>query len=139
MNQLPPSRVLIAFYVFCTILAITVLVYLLRGFGLLGFIPGAVIWVLILLSIATGIISGVQRTRGRYWLQDSEFKNKHILISNLSCWKSWWQQFQIGKVFALFQQSANFLKLMIFPFWHEETGISAPFGVANLASRVSNS
>jgi len=66
MNQLPPSRVLIAFYVFCTILAITVLVYLLRGFGLLGFIPGAVIWVLILLSIATGIISGVQRTRGRY-------------------------------------------------------------------------
>ncbi len=63
MNQPPPSRALIAFYIFATILSITILVYLLRGFGILGFIPGAVIWVLILLSIATGIISGVQRTR----------------------------------------------------------------------------
>ena len=66
MNQPPPSRVLVSFYVFVAILSIAILVYLLRGFGVLGFMPGAVIWVLILLSIAAGIISGVQRTRGRY-------------------------------------------------------------------------
>ena len=59
MTPSPPSETLIVTYVF----AVTVVVYLLRGFGVLTFLPGAVLWVLILLSIATGLIYGVQKTR----------------------------------------------------------------------------
>ena len=40
--------------------------YLLRGFGILSFLPGVVLWILILLSIATGLASAIQRTKGRY-------------------------------------------------------------------------
>ena len=59
----PPSETLIVTYVFAVTVVVTVVVYLLRGFGLLTFLPGAVLWVLILLSIATGLVYGVQKTR----------------------------------------------------------------------------
>jgi beta-lactamase regulating signal transducer with metallopeptidase domain len=61
----PPSETLIFAYIFAITLAITIVVYVLRGFGISGFtaLPGAVIWLLILLSIATGLIYGVQKTR----------------------------------------------------------------------------
>ncbi|MCT7950157.1 hypothetical protein NG798_10200 [Ancylothrix sp. C2] len=52
--------------IFATLLGLTVLLWLLRGFGILTFFPGSVLWVLILLSIATGIISNLQSRRGRY-------------------------------------------------------------------------
>ena len=63
MTPSPPSETLIFAYIFATTLAITVLVYVLRGFGILTFLPGAVIWILILLSIGTGLVYGVQKTR----------------------------------------------------------------------------
>ncbi|MGQ4649672.1 hypothetical protein [Lyngbya aestuarii] len=63
MSSSPPSDTLKFAYTFGITLAITVFVYLLRGFGLLTFIPGGVIYLLILLSIATGIIYGIQKTR----------------------------------------------------------------------------
>ena len=47
--------------IFAMILGITVIIWLLRGFGILTFIPGGVIWLLFLLSIGTGVISTLQR------------------------------------------------------------------------------
>lgn len=49
--------------VFLTILFITVLVWILRGLGILTFIPGIVIWILLLLTVGTGVFSGIQGTR----------------------------------------------------------------------------
>lgn len=45
---------------FLAVLAMTVLVWVLRGIGLLTFIPGWVLWVLILLSILTAILTTVR-------------------------------------------------------------------------------
>jgi hypothetical protein len=44
-------------------LAATVAVWALRGLGLLTFLPGGVIWLLILLSIGTGVVNGLLGTR----------------------------------------------------------------------------
>lgn len=65
MTPRPPSETLIFAYIFTTTIAITILIYVLRGFGIPGFtaMPGLVILILILLSIATGLIYGVQKTR----------------------------------------------------------------------------
>jgi len=50
-----------------TIFLITVGFFLavwgLRGFGVLTFLPGMVIWVLLLLAIGAGVVDMVQRTR----------------------------------------------------------------------------
>ncbi|HEY9631803.1 MAG TPA: hypothetical protein V6D14_00255 [Coleofasciculaceae cyanobacterium] len=65
MTPSPPSESQIVTYAFAITFAITILVYVLRGFGIPGFtaLPGAVIFILILLSIGTGLAYGVQRTR----------------------------------------------------------------------------
>jgi hypothetical protein len=42
------------------ILGVTVVVWVLRGFGLLGFIPGGILWLLLLSAIATAIWGIVQ-------------------------------------------------------------------------------
>lgn len=65
MTPSPPSETLVFAYIFAITLAITIFVYVLRGFGIPGFtaLPGGVIWILILLSIATGLVYGVQKTR----------------------------------------------------------------------------
>lgn len=44
-------------------LAVTLLVYILRGIGILTFLPGGLIWLLILLSVITGILYGVDKTK----------------------------------------------------------------------------
>lgn len=49
--------------VFLTILFITVLVWVLRGLGILTFLPGMVIWILLLLTVGAGVFSGIQGTR----------------------------------------------------------------------------
>ena len=41
-------------------------VYLLRGFGILSFIPGGVVFLLLLLVILTGLMWGIVATM-RYW------------------------------------------------------------------------
>jgi hypothetical protein len=48
------------FFVF---LLVTVLVYILRGMGILSFLPGGLILLLILSSVVTGIIYGIDKTR----------------------------------------------------------------------------
>ncbi|HEY9908184.1 MAG TPA: hypothetical protein V6D18_11350 [Thermosynechococcaceae cyanobacterium] len=47
------------FLTFLIILALTAFVWLLRGFGVLSFLPGSVIWVLIWLCIAAAVISAL--------------------------------------------------------------------------------
>jgi hypothetical protein len=48
---------------FLAALGLTLLVWVLRGFSLLAFLPGVVLWVLILLCFGLGIISSLQRMR----------------------------------------------------------------------------
>ncbi len=56
--RIPPGSKL-----FLTLLAITTVVWMLRGFGLLSFLPGMVIWMLILLCFATGILNSLRSIR----------------------------------------------------------------------------
>lgn len=65
MSPSPRSETQLLTYAFVGTLLITALVYLLRGFGVPGFtaLPGGVILVLIFLTIAIGIVYGVQSTR----------------------------------------------------------------------------
>ncbi|NET59618.1 MAG: hypothetical protein F6K47_26755 [Symploca sp. SIO2E6] len=63
MSSYPPSDTLQYAYTFAITLAITIVVYVLRGFGILTFIPGGLIWIGILLSIGTGLVYGIQKTR----------------------------------------------------------------------------
>ncbi|WP_017655637.1 hypothetical protein [Fortiea contorta] len=51
--------------VFGVLLGMGIAVWVLRGFGLLSFLPGGVIWLLLLGAIAVGILSYVQKT----WLR----------------------------------------------------------------------
>lgn len=62
MSQSPNSETLIS-YIFACVLALTLVIYGLRGIGILTFIPGGIIWLLILLSIMTGIVYGIEKTR----------------------------------------------------------------------------
>ncbi|MDZ8050730.1 MAG: hypothetical protein RMX68_020940 [Aulosira sp. ZfuVER01] len=52
--------------IFGILLGIGIAVWLLRGFGLLSFIPGGIIWLLLLGAIAVGILSYVQKTWWRF-------------------------------------------------------------------------
>lgn len=62
MRQAPSTESLLA-YTFAAVLGLTVVLYLLRGLEIVTFLPGGVYSVLILLSIAIGILYGIQRTR----------------------------------------------------------------------------
>lgn len=48
---------------FWVILSVTVTVWALRGFGILTFLPGGIIWLLLLLTIGVGIFNAIQSTR----------------------------------------------------------------------------
>lgn len=52
--------------IFGILLGIGIAVWLLRGFGILSFIPGGIIWLLLLAAIAIGILSYVQKTWWRF-------------------------------------------------------------------------
>ncbi|MBW4683699.1 MAG: hypothetical protein KME40_01100 [Komarekiella atlantica HA4396-MV6] len=52
--------------IFGMLLGIGIAVWVLRGFGILSFMPGGIIWLLILAAIAVGIISYAQRTWWRF-------------------------------------------------------------------------
>ncbi len=59
MSKSSNSRVI----VFFGVIGLTALVWILRGIGLFTFIPGFVLWVLILLSIVLVIVNGLIETR----------------------------------------------------------------------------
>lgn len=65
MSQSSKSRS-VSTQAFGIILGITIAVWLLRGFGVLSFIPGGLIWLLMLLSIATGTFSRLQSIWWRF-------------------------------------------------------------------------
>lgn len=48
---------------FLAVLGLTAIVWILRGLSLLAFLPGLVIWLLILLCFSLGIVSSLQRIR----------------------------------------------------------------------------
>jgi hypothetical protein len=48
------------------VLGITIAVWVLRGFGVLTFIPGGIILMLLLVAIAIGILSHLQKTWWRF-------------------------------------------------------------------------
>ncbi|MFN6485601.1 MULTISPECIES: hypothetical protein [unclassified Nostoc] len=52
--------------IFGILLGISVAVWVLRGIGILTFIPGGIIWLFLLGAIAIGIISYAQRTWWRF-------------------------------------------------------------------------
>ncbi|MBD2412499.1 MAG: hypothetical protein KME52_22025 [Desmonostoc geniculatum HA4340-LM1] len=64
MSQSSLNRRLIQ--IFGILLGMSVAVWVLRGFGILTFIPGGIIWLLLLGAIAIGIISYAQRTWWRF-------------------------------------------------------------------------
>lgn len=49
--------------VFLALLGLTILVWILRGLTILSFLPGIVIWLLLLLTIGAGVITSLQRMR----------------------------------------------------------------------------
>ena len=57
------SSYLKSLFFFFGFLLVTVLVYVLRGMGILSFLPGGLILLLILSSVVTGIIYGIDKTR----------------------------------------------------------------------------
>ncbi len=59
MSKSSNSRVI----VFFGVIGLTALVWILRGIGLFTFIPGFVLWVLILLTIVLAIVNGLIETR----------------------------------------------------------------------------
>lgn len=46
-----------------TLLPLTIIIYVMRGLGILTFIPGGIIYLLILLSVAALILYGIDKTR----------------------------------------------------------------------------
>ncbi|HEY9693929.1 MAG TPA: hypothetical protein V6D15_17135 [Oculatellaceae cyanobacterium] len=62
VRQSRKSQTELVAYIFSSVLGITIALYLLRGFGILTFLPGGVYLLLIVLTIATGILYGVLKT-----------------------------------------------------------------------------
>lgn len=52
--------------IFGILLGIGIAVWVLRGFGFLTFVPGGIIWLLLLGAIAVGILSYVQKIWWRF-------------------------------------------------------------------------
>jgi hypothetical protein len=63
MSSSRRSPITILAYLFSMVLALTIAVYILRGFGVLSFIPGGIIAILILLSIISGILYLTEKMR----------------------------------------------------------------------------
>lgn len=49
--------------IFLGLLALTAVVWLLRGLTVLAFLPGGVIWLLLLLTVGAGTFASLQRMR----------------------------------------------------------------------------
>ncbi|MBD2625704.1 hypothetical protein [Trichormus variabilis] len=64
MNQSSINRKLTQ--IFGILLGMGIATWILRGFGILTFIPGGVIWLLLLAAIAVGIFSYFQRIWWRF-------------------------------------------------------------------------
>lgn len=61
MSRVRRNHNIRASQIFFILAGITILIWVLRGLGILTFIPGGILWILILLSVITGIWSRLQR------------------------------------------------------------------------------
>jgi hypothetical protein len=52
-----------SYRIFLIFLGITIAVWVMRGIGFLTFIPGGILWLLILSTIGTGVFSAIQRSK----------------------------------------------------------------------------
>lgn len=64
MSQLAKSKTTLR--IFGILIGSTILIWLLRGFGILTFIPGGLILILLVVAIAVGIFSLLQRRWDRF-------------------------------------------------------------------------
>jgi hypothetical protein len=62
-NQRPTSWATRLFY---AVLVVTIVIYVLRGLAVLSMLPGGVIWLLIILSLATGVLATLVNLRRSY-------------------------------------------------------------------------
>ena len=62
VRQSRQSQTELVAYIFSSVLGVTIALYLLRGFGILTFLPGGVYLLLIVLTIGTGILYGILKT-----------------------------------------------------------------------------
>ncbi|MBE9040142.1 hypothetical protein IQ235_04965 [Oscillatoriales cyanobacterium LEGE 11467] len=62
-SQKKKSKNKIYYQTFGVIVGITLFIWILRGLGALGFMPGLVIWILIFMSIGSGAIATFQSSR----------------------------------------------------------------------------
>lgn len=63
VKRFSPSWLLKSFYF---LFSLTAIVYVLRGLAILSMLPGLILWLLLLLSIATGILATLQSLQRRY-------------------------------------------------------------------------
>ncbi|MBR8827373.1 MAG: hypothetical protein DSM107014_05620 [Gomphosphaeria aponina SAG 52.96 = DSM 107014] len=63
MNQFLRSYGSIFRWLFLFLLPVTLVVYVLRGFGVLAGIPGGIILCLVISTLITGIIYGIDQTK----------------------------------------------------------------------------
>jgi hypothetical protein len=63
MTPPPKSKPLNSAYAFSISFSLFIVVYLLRGFGIFTFLPGGLIWMLLLIAISAGLWYGVEKTR----------------------------------------------------------------------------
>jgi hypothetical protein len=49
--------------VFLALLSATVVMWVLRGIGVLSFLPSGVLWVLIFLTVGAGVVTGLHWTK----------------------------------------------------------------------------
>jgi apolipoprotein N-acyltransferase len=61
MKKIPNVQAPSFYYIFGLVVGLTLLIWILRGLGILSFLPSSLIWILLFLSIATGIITSFKR------------------------------------------------------------------------------
>lgn len=61
MSNFPNLQSLSFSYIFLGLVGLTIMIWVLRGVGLLAFIPSSLIWILLFLSVGTGILNSLLR------------------------------------------------------------------------------
>ncbi|MBD2312562.1 hypothetical protein H6G20_12900 [Desertifilum sp. FACHB-1129] len=66
MNRQPGTGTTIFLYIFGISLLVTAVIVVLRGTGVVGWIPGYVIWALVLFSIGAGVLAALKNLNRRW-------------------------------------------------------------------------
>ncbi len=61
MKKNPYLKVPSFYYILGLVVGLTLFIWILRGLGVLTFLPSSLIWILLFLSIATGILTSLKR------------------------------------------------------------------------------